>query len=512
MRTGRNFLASAAATAFVFGSNFLLYPYILDRLGKEAYGGVWVPIVTLSAVAGLVDLGLNQAFLRFLSDRYAVDDRSGARHVVATGFWSYLGIGLVLLLAVAPTRETIVRWIGVPGPLQADAAFCLLIACVSLVLNGAVAPILSLQSATGRMDRSSMAMAASQVFGITVNIAVLESGGGVRALALVNIATVAFTTGIHSWMSRSLFSFGSLDPREFRTAVAASLLRYGANLQVSRLAQVLVFQVDRVFALRFFGTDSSAAYDLAARLVNAFRTLGGTFVLPLLPAFAGLSARGETSELARLYRTSTIRLVLLCGTLFSFCLGAGPLLAEIWIGDALRPDPSLLRWLALGYWVNISTGAVSSLVAAKGATWIDRNYGLFLAVAHVPATLAAIHLFGETGIAVATFASLTSGAALLLFLARGVLREVRSPGMVAIVALLSSGQLLLGALVGLAAERLGTGLGRGESAVLFVFLGCLALSGSAALAATAVRLRWLTYEELGIAGILSRLGASRRQS
>ncbi len=55
---------------------FLLTPYVLHRLGDEAFG-VWVLITNLVGYYGLVDAGVRSAILRYVSSTALCSARSG---------------------------------------------------------------------------------------------------------------------------------------------------------------------------------------------------------------------------------------------------------------------------------------------------------------------------------------------------------------------------------------------------------------------------------------------------
>src|SRR4030088_3374267 len=77
---------------------FLLTPFVLHRLGDEAFG-VWILITNLVGYYGLVDAGVRSAILRYVSKHRELNDQKRVNEVVSTAFYYYLSACLLVVLA-----------------------------------------------------------------------------------------------------------------------------------------------------------------------------------------------------------------------------------------------------------------------------------------------------------------------------------------------------------------------------------------------------------------------------
>src|SRR3989441_4164705 len=82
------------------GANILvgvfLSPYIVHRLGDEAYG-VWVLIFSLTGYYGIFDLGIRSSIIRYVAKYAALEHRDQLNRLVNTAMIAYLGVGLLTM-------------------------------------------------------------------------------------------------------------------------------------------------------------------------------------------------------------------------------------------------------------------------------------------------------------------------------------------------------------------------------------------------------------------------------
>src|SRR5713226_9492959 len=79
-------------------SGLFLTPYILHHLGDEAFG-VWILVVNLAGYGFLTDVGVRASIVRYVSRHKELGDQGSINEVVATGFYYYLGVCALVILA-----------------------------------------------------------------------------------------------------------------------------------------------------------------------------------------------------------------------------------------------------------------------------------------------------------------------------------------------------------------------------------------------------------------------------
>lgn len=410
----RNTLGNSASFAYVFISNLFLLPYIVHMLGPTYYGGIWAIIGALTAYLGLLDLGTSTAFVKYIAEYHTKRDRDALVEVVNTGMILYAMIAVVLLGVTFLCDRWILELIGEAKEIMADARFVLRVGMITFVLANIASPITSILPGIQRMDINAYVSIAAQTISIIGTVVALSGGFGVRGLIVNNLVVVIFTVIVLSILAFRELPYLRLRPSLFRRNRVRQLFSYGLNLQVGRLGDLVVFQTDRLFNLRFFGDVAAAFYDVGARVNGAARSLIMLLISALVPAVAEIDALQDRSRLIALYVRGSRYLILAAMFVFVFVASFAPVVMTAWMGTDYVSSALIVRILAVGYFANIVTGVASATVAGLGRTDFSRRFGVFVIIVNIVAALAGALLLGSVGIAIGTAFSLVLGAVYLL--------------------------------------------------------------------------------------------------
>src|SRR5438105_15177418 len=93
----KNVGSSWAGLAVDIAVGFFLSPFILHRLGDDAFG-LWVLIYSISGYYGLFDFGIRSSIVRYVSKYTALNDSEELNRVINTSLISYSAVAAVLLL------------------------------------------------------------------------------------------------------------------------------------------------------------------------------------------------------------------------------------------------------------------------------------------------------------------------------------------------------------------------------------------------------------------------------
>src|ERR1700720_1996762 len=97
LRILKNVASSWAGLAVNVAVGFFLSPFILHRLGDDAFG-LWVLIFSLTGYYGLFDFGIRSSLIRYVSKYTATKDYDRLNQVLNTSLFSYSCLAVVLLL------------------------------------------------------------------------------------------------------------------------------------------------------------------------------------------------------------------------------------------------------------------------------------------------------------------------------------------------------------------------------------------------------------------------------
>ena len=95
----RNTLYNSTARVLAIVIALILTPYIIHHIGGERYG-IWAIIGMVTGYFGLLDLGVETAFVKYISEYHAKKEYQCINRVVNTGIIFYAFLVLVLLVGM----------------------------------------------------------------------------------------------------------------------------------------------------------------------------------------------------------------------------------------------------------------------------------------------------------------------------------------------------------------------------------------------------------------------------
>lgn len=414
-KIARNTLTNTLAYAVAFAANLIILPFVVHTLGNEVYGGIWIVIGTLTASLGLLDLGTGTAFVKYIAEYTTRRDDRSLSELVNTGIVMYTAIGIAILAAAWAIGGPILSLLGVPTALLDDGVFVFRVSVAIFVLANVLSPVSMILTGIQRMDLNALIVMGGQLAGAGGTVFVLRSGWGVRGLIINNLAIVTVTAMVQCAVALHMVQGIRFARSYCRMTMAKRFLRFGMNLQVSKLAQVILFQTDRIVSLRMFGMVTATYYDVGARLSSAARSSAMLSISALIPAAAELHAQDDRARLLLLYKRGTKYTAIVATVTFGFITWFASDVMRAWMGTEYLASVPIAIALASGYFLNISTGVASALAAGMGRTDYERTYGLFTALVNLPVTIGMAFFFGPIGIAIGTSMTLLFGGVYFLF-------------------------------------------------------------------------------------------------
>jgi O-antigen/teichoic acid export membrane protein len=417
----RNTLFSIAGNWFLLLLNFILIPFIIRKLGVELYGGAWIIGAIVLSFIGLIDFGIGSACTKYIAEYYSKHDFRAINTVVSTGItFSFIISGTLAGVSFLMGTE-VITMLGVPQNIHSEAYFVFTTAMLILVLVNTATPISVIMIALQRMDISNIVVVATSILNFSMSLIVLHLGWGAKGLILGNFAVQLFSVSWMIWWAKKLFP--QLHPRLINVdrRVMKQLFHFGGNLQLSRLAQLLVSPFDKIVALRFFGPSASAFYEITVKMSSLARSIPLVLASALLPAASELDANKETTKITLLFERGSKYMIILGLLVTGFIFTETRLILSTWLGDTIDKHgietiTLLVRILLIGYFINISTGAASSIAAGIGKTNLERKMGIVLFIASPTLLLVLPKITGFYGIPTAITISLCIGSGYYMYL------------------------------------------------------------------------------------------------
>ena len=360
----RNIVSSLVQMAFSAGVMFLLYRYLLARLGPSALG-LWSLVLATTSTSRVAELGLTASLVRYVSKYSAVCDEESAREVIETALLTLgcvYGAGLALAF---PGIEWLLRRL-IAGADLPTALLLLPFSLISLWLNVIQGALASALDGINRTDiRAGATVMSNLIF--LVCVLILVPRFGLTGVAIAQIGTSCLAIAVLWPVVVGLFPGLPWFPSRFRLSALREMLGYGLNFQAISVIAMLFDPITKGFLAHYGGLPLTGYYELASRLVLQCRSL---MIAPSQASIAMISGISETeSDNIPVVYAATLRAYAFLSTLLYPCLiAAAPLFSYVMTGAI---HPSLILFIVIlsvawwgntlsapAYFINMGTGDI----------------------------------------------------------------------------------------------------------------------------------------------------------
>lgn len=117
-----NMVSTLVSYALTLGISFFLTPFIVRKLGTDAYGFIGLSN-TIIGYTGLLTVALNSMSLRFVTLNFHSGDFNRANNYLASTFFGNCGLALFIVLTLGIVTLFLDRFISIPAHLVMDVKF-----------------------------------------------------------------------------------------------------------------------------------------------------------------------------------------------------------------------------------------------------------------------------------------------------------------------------------------------------------------------------------------------------
>jgi O-antigen/teichoic acid export membrane protein len=279
---------------------FFQTPFILEALGTERYG-TWALIGQITGYYGMLDLGTRGAISHFVSRSLAADKSAAVNQYVSSGAAILLAAGLTVLLtgaALVTLFPAVFELNGVPVvEVQSALIVTVCVVAFSLPFDVAAAVIVGAR----RPEIGSVLDTALRLLGFGAILVVLREGGGLFAMALIQLSTRAIGWVYLAVQAKRLVPGLRLTRDSVNRAQMRELFRYGNKSVVVNVSSLVINRIDVLLIGAVLGVRLVPAYVLAQSLIQYISGFVSVITRPFTTHFSFHHEKGETAEVARLY-------------------------------------------------------------------------------------------------------------------------------------------------------------------------------------------------------------------
>lgn len=389
---------------------FLITPYTVHNLGDQLYG-LLVMAGILVGYFGLLDLGINTSFVKFISEAEAKGDRRAIGTVVSTGVMFYLLLSVLLGVPAFIWSGRIADLLNVSAELQGPASFAVRAGVVLFVASSLSAPVSSVQRGMQRMDITNKLGMFFALLGAIGTVLVIKAGYGFEGVMSVTVGTACLKALSDSAAAFYVCPGLSVSWRLADKVCFRRLFMFGLKLQVAKISGILSAHLDKLLILYFLSAGMLTAYQVGNMIVVYAVSAFVLATNALLPAFTEIFHAGSERAAIEGYEMGTAYLSFAAAPAFVFLMVFAPELIRLWMGEGYGAAALALRVLSAGWMVNTILGSVGgAFVQALGRPEVQMRGALLNIFLNPLLSIALIYAAGFPGAVTGTSLSVAVSA------------------------------------------------------------------------------------------------------
>ncbi|WP_312765418.1 oligosaccharide flippase family protein [Epilithonimonas sp.] len=342
----------------------VLTPFIIRSLGDSEYG-LYVLIGSLIAYLSLMDLGLNNTIIRFISKYRAEGDRAGEQNFLGTIFLVYIAISLLIVFIGVLFYFNLDRFfsksLSVEQTDKAKIMFQILIFNMAITLPGGA--FTAICNAYENFVWPRMVSIIKYISRAIIIVAILSFGGKAISIVITDtILNIIFITITIVFVFKKLhikFGFEEINKKSVKT-----IFSYSIWIFLLAITSQFIWNAGQVILGTVTDTKTVAYYAVGVMLGSYYGAFSGAISSVFLPRATQMSINNTKSEILNtMIRLGRISLLILLFILTGFIL-FGREFIMLWVGENYKSSYIIAVIFMLSYTIPLILSFVNSLVEA----------------------------------------------------------------------------------------------------------------------------------------------------
>ncbi|MCX6983435.1 MAG: oligosaccharide flippase family protein [Lentisphaerae bacterium] len=339
-----------------FAISLVITPFMLRTLGKEAYG-VWVLVTAFSVVSGymsLLDLGLQSAVVKFVSEHHARREVDAINQVFSVGLYLFGGLGVLGAFAlVLFAKLFLTRVFNIPSDLVEMTRLLLYLLATQILFEFPGLIFSAVVDGLQRYDLQRAIQIGYTILYAVLLVTLLLLGYGLMALGITMLVLAVAKALVLVILAWRLLPSLRLE-RDFDRGLLRRVANFSGQIFLIRINAIVYNTMDKTIIGALLTTTQLTGYDIANKLRN-ISMVPMSFITPqIVPAAATLHGAGDQVRLQELFLKGTKYQMAIMTPVIVTVLVLAERFIRVWLG----PDYAYLASLAQLFVVSVFLDAM----------------------------------------------------------------------------------------------------------------------------------------------------------
>jgi O-antigen/teichoic acid export membrane protein len=380
---------------------FLLTPFVLSHLGARGYA-LWTLMGAVASYGCLLDFGVGGAVVKYVAEHLARGERESARVIIGSASLLSLALASATLLVSVATAPLLPMLLDMSPDEQRVTQAAVVLTGVDVAITIAFSPTVSVLRGLQRYALYNGVQILGALLQALITVAVLGSGGGLRALIASNVLVTVTMRMTSTVLLRHVAPDLIAGIGSARRATVRRLASYCYSAFTIDVAGRLHNKTDEFVIAVFQPLSAVTPYALARRLGEVTSLVATQCAKAVMPLASELEATDRTQKLRKLYIVAS-RVALAIATPVALVVTvSGDTILALWVGPSYAGYGSLVAVLAAASLINTSQWPASEVLQGitrhRIVAWTWFTAGL----ANITLSILLLPVFGLLGVALGT--------------------------------------------------------------------------------------------------------------
>lgn len=348
-RLSINIFAQFIAFAIQFGINFFLTPFVVDKLGADAYGFIGLAS-SFVMYAQIITIALNSMAGRFIAIEYHKGNVENANKYYTSVFYANVFLSAVLIFISIICCCFLQYLINIPDELIEDVKGLFMLLMVNFLVSIVFSIFEVVTFIKNRLDLVAVRSITSNIIrGIIIVFAFRFFAPHLWYVGLASIICTLYISYINYQYKLKLTPNLDVEKKNFEFSKIVTIVNSGVWNTVARLANLLSQGFDLLFANLFIGATAMGYFSITKHFPVIVVSLVNSICITFAPSLTRLYAKGERDEIKKelifsMKITSVLSTIPLC-FLFGFC----DIFYKLWLPNQNSMDLYILTVIGISY-------------------------------------------------------------------------------------------------------------------------------------------------------------------
>ena len=347
----KNFIINLLCQLIVFGSNmainFFLTPYVLEKLGTEAYGFIGL-INNFVSYISIITIALNSLAGRYITLSYHKGKIKEAEEYYSSVFFANIVLSIVVFFVMIALTFNISKWLNIPDELLTDVQITIILSSINTIIS-LIAVVYGIAAfIKNKLYKNSLAQMAGAVVRVCIivlSFVFFEAHMWYYALAAIGAAII--TMLIQVKVTSSLCPEFVVDIKLLHWRKVTQIVKSGIWVSVESFNKILQTGLDLLISNIFVNAGATGLLSVAKTVPNVLTQITSTITSVFNPELARLYAENKIDELKRsfLFTIRALSLIMIVPLVGFIVFGKS--FYSLWLPERTLEEINLIQTLSV---------------------------------------------------------------------------------------------------------------------------------------------------------------------